>query len=38
VVLGFYPSPLLNIINPASQTIISQQGFSDPAPTMNEGK
>jgi NADH-quinone oxidoreductase subunit M len=38
VVLGFYPSPLLNIINPASQTIILQQGFSDPAPTMNEGK
>jgi NADH-quinone oxidoreductase subunit M len=38
VVLGFYPSPLLNIVNPASQTIISQQGFSDPAPTMNEGK
>ncbi|MCX6442141.1 MAG: NADH-quinone oxidoreductase subunit M [Actinobacteria bacterium] len=38
VVLGFYPSPLLNIINPASQTIISQQGFSDPAPTMSEGK
>jgi NADH-quinone oxidoreductase subunit M len=38
VVLGFYPAPLLNIINPASQTIISQQGFSDPAPTMSEGK
>jgi NADH-quinone oxidoreductase subunit M len=38
VVLGFYPSPLLNIINPASQTIISQQGFSDPAPTTSEGK
>jgi len=38
VVLGFYPSPLLNIINPASKTIISQQGFSDPAPTMSEGK
>jgi NADH-quinone oxidoreductase subunit M len=38
VVLGFYPAPLLNIINPVSQTIISQQGFSDPAPTMSEGK
>jgi len=38
VVLGFYPAPVLNIINPASQTIISQQGFSDPAPTMSEGK
>jgi NADH-quinone oxidoreductase subunit M len=38
VALGFYPAPLLNIINPASQTIITQQGFSDPAPTMSEGK
>ena len=38
VVLGFYPSPLLKIINPASTTVVSQQGFSDPAPTMSEGK
>jgi len=38
VLLGFYPSPLLKIINPATQTVISQQGFSDPAPTMSEGK
>ena len=38
VLLGFYPSPLLKIINPAAQTVISQQGFSDPAPTMSEGK
>jgi NADH-quinone oxidoreductase subunit M len=38
VVLGFYPSPLLKIINPAAQTVITQQGFSDPAPTMSEGK
>jgi NADH-quinone oxidoreductase subunit M len=38
VVLGFYPSPILNIINPAAQTVITQQGFSDPAPTMSEGK
>ncbi len=38
VALGFYPSPLLNIINPASQTIITQQGFSDPEPTMSEVK
>jgi NADH-quinone oxidoreductase subunit M len=38
VALGFYPAPLLNIINPASQTIITQQGFSDPAPTMSEVK
>ena len=38
VALGFYPAPLLNVINPASQTIITQQGFSDPAPTMSEVK
>ena len=38
VVLGFYPSPLLKIINPASATVITQQGFTDPAPTISEGK
>ncbi|QLL25501.1 NADH-quinone oxidoreductase subunit M [Actinobacteria bacterium IMCC26103] len=38
VALGFYPSPLLKIINPAAATVISQQGFTDPAPTISEGK
>ena len=38
VVLGFYPAPVLNIINPAVTTVISQQGFTDPAPTISEGK
>ena len=38
VALGFYPSPLLNIINPATTTVITQQGFSDPVPTSSEGK
>lgn len=38
VVLGFYPAPLLNIINPAAANIVSQQGFSDPAPTSTGGK
>jgi NADH-quinone oxidoreductase subunit M len=38
VALGFYPSPLLKIINPAAATIISQQGFTDPAPSISEGK
>jgi len=37
VVLGFYPSPLLNVINPAASHVISQMGFTDPAPT-NGGK
>jgi NADH-quinone oxidoreductase subunit M len=38
VVLGFYPSPLLKIINPAASAVISQQGFTDPVPTISEGK
>jgi NADH-quinone oxidoreductase subunit M len=38
VVLGFYPAPLLNIINPAAAYVVSQMGYSDPAPTMNGGK
>ena len=37
VVLGFYPSPLLNVINPVSSHVITQMGFSDPAPS-NGGK
>jgi NADH-quinone oxidoreductase subunit M len=36
VVLGFYPSPLLNVINPAASHVISQMGFTDPAPTMGD--
>ena len=38
VVLGFYPAPLLNIINPAAANVVTQMGYSDPAPTMNGGK
>jgi NADH-quinone oxidoreductase subunit M len=30
LVLGFYPSPLLRVINPASVHSIAQVGFSDP--------
>ena len=37
VVLGFYPSPLLKVINPGASHVISQMGFTDPAPT-NGGK
>ena len=33
IALGFFPSPLLNIINPAATATISALGFSDPAPT-----
>jgi NADH-quinone oxidoreductase subunit M len=35
VFLGFYPSPLLNVINPAAAHSISQAGFTDPAPQIN---
>ena len=38
IFLGFYPSPLLKIINPAATYIVQQQGYSDPVPTMNGGK
>lgn len=38
ITLGFYPSPLLNVINPAAAKIVNQQGYSDPVPTMNGGK
>ncbi|MDA2963053.1 MAG: NADH-quinone oxidoreductase subunit M [Actinomycetota bacterium] len=31
--LGFYPSPLLNVINPAASHVIAQLGFTDPVPT-----
>jgi NADH-quinone oxidoreductase subunit M len=37
VVLGFYPAPLLKAINPAASQVITQMGFTDPAPT-NGGK
>ena len=37
VVLGFYPSPLLKVINPAASHVIAQFGFSDPVPNLNSG-
>jgi NADH-quinone oxidoreductase subunit M len=36
VVLGFYPSPLLKIINPATTNIIAQLGFTDPVPSIED--
>jgi NADH-quinone oxidoreductase subunit M len=38
VAFGFYPSPLLNIINPAATHVLEKAGFTDPAPTENAGK
>jgi NADH-quinone oxidoreductase subunit M len=34
--LGFYPSPLLNVINPAAKHVISQMGFTDPVPSIGD--
>lgn len=38
VAFGFYPSPLLNIINPAATHVLETAGFTDPAPTEIAGK
>ncbi|MEN9411731.1 MAG: hypothetical protein RIQ92_168 [Actinomycetota bacterium] len=38
VAFGFYPSPLLNIINPAAAHVLETAGFTDPAPTEIVGK
>jgi len=38
IALGFYPSPLLNVINPASAHVLEMQGFTDPTPSDSEGK
>jgi NADH-quinone oxidoreductase subunit M len=34
IAFGFYPAPLLDIINPAATATVSALGFSDPAPTI----
>ena len=38
VALGFYPSPLLSVINPASAHVLEVQGFTDPVPSESAGK
>ena len=37
VALGFYPSPLLKVINPAATHVIAQLGFTDPVPNLTSG-
>jgi NADH-quinone oxidoreductase subunit M len=34
IVLGFYPQPVLNVINPAIERTMQQVGVTDPAPTV----
>jgi len=38
IALGFYPAPLLNVINPTSAHILEVQGFTDPLPSDSAGK
>ena len=38
IALGFYPAPLLNVINPASAHVLEMQGFTDPTPSESAGK
>jgi NADH-quinone oxidoreductase subunit M len=38
VVLGFFPKPLLDVINPAVEHTMSEVGTSDPQPQVTEGE
>lgn len=38
IALGFYPAPLLNVINPVAKQVIESQGFTDPVPSESAGK
>lgn len=38
VALGFYPTPLLKVINPIAAHVIQSQGFTDPVPSESAGK
>ena len=38
IALGFYPAPLLSVINPASAHVLEMQGFTDPTPSESAGK
>ncbi|MCW2615410.1 MAG: dehydrogenase subunit [Frankiales bacterium] len=37
VFLGFYPTPLTDVINPAVEATMQDAGFTDPAPTQGDG-
>ena len=36
LVLGFYPKPMLDVINPAVEATLQDVGLSDPAPTATD--
>jgi NADH-quinone oxidoreductase subunit M len=38
LVLGFYPKPVIDVINPAVQETLTEVGVTDPAPTAVQGR
>jgi NADH-quinone oxidoreductase subunit M len=36
VVMGFYPKPVLDLINPTSEKIVTNAGFTDPVAEVNK--
>ena len=36
VVMGFYPKPVLDLINPTSEKIVANAGFTDPVAEVNK--
>jgi NADH-quinone oxidoreductase subunit M len=38
IVLGFFPAPLLNVINPAVDRVMTSIGATDPAPTVQSAE
>jgi NADH-quinone oxidoreductase subunit M len=38
IVLGFFPAPLLNVINPAVDRVMISIGATDPEPTVQSAE
>ena len=36
VVMGFYPKPVLDIINPTAEKVVVNAGFTDPVPKIGK--
>ena len=36
VVMGFYPKPVLDLINPTSEKVVTNAGFTDPVAEVNK--
>jgi NADH-quinone oxidoreductase subunit M len=37
LVLGVYPQPVLNVINPTAERTVVDAGFTDPPPAVDAG-